>query len=59
MSFNNCTALHYDVTLHLLAECDGQLDGTGRPHRVVVTVHYSAVHHFMVTLDYSHEHYKQ
>jgi hypothetical protein len=37
---SNCTTLHYGVTLHLLADCDGQLDGTGWPHRVVVTVHF-------------------
>lgn len=49
------------LTLHLLADCDGQLDGTGRTDgRPAVTVHLvPAVEHFMVTLGCSYEHYKQ
>ena len=62
MSFSNCTALHYCVTLHLLADCNGQLDGTGRPAghtewRWLCTL--VLVEHFMLTLDCDYEHYKQ
>jgi hypothetical protein len=35
------------------------MDGTGRPHRVVLTVHFCAIEHFRATFDYSYEHYKQ